>query len=166
MKKTQTQIQIAVREILAQTIERSPMYADKLRGIRVRVSTRMTNSGGTASYHKNEITISLPFFADPGNFDNELFEVVTHEAAHLIVGLQGRNGRPHGPQFRLVHRSIGGTGRRTHTMQLAEGFKARSRQSKVEVLCHKCGKPLQLGPVQIKRHLSGRGRYSHHRCPR
>lgn len=166
MRKTQTQIRTAAREILTQAAERAPEHADKLRGIRLRVSTRMTRCGGTANYRKNEITLSLPFFADPGNFEAELFEVVTHEAAHLIVGMEGRQGRPHGPQFRRVHRSIGGTGKRTHSMSLADGFQKRRRQPKVEVLCSRCGQPMNLGPVQAKRHLSGIARYTHNRCPR
>jgi predicted SprT family Zn-dependent metalloprotease len=120
----------------------------------------MTSTAGTASYRKNEITLSLPFFADDANFDSHLFETVTHEAAHLVVGMEGRNGKPHGPQFRKVHRAMGGKGERTHDMALAEGFTKRKRKPRTEAPCGcGCGEMMKLGPVQLKKQLSGKANY-------
>lgn len=158
--KRQQDIHAAARQILQAAAVRCPQHADKLHSIGIRVSSRMTSCGGTASYRKNEVTISLPFFADEANFTNELFEVVTHEAAHLIVGREGRKGQPHGPVFRSVHRSLGGTGKRTHSMALADGFKGRKRTQRTGVQCPcGCGQTMSLGPTQLKRHNSGRQYY-------
>ena len=131
--RNKQQIEAAARKILMGTIAKCPEYMEKLRTVRIRVSSRMTSTAGTASYRKNEITLSLPFFADDANLDSHLFETVTHEAAHLVVGLEGRNGKPHGPQFRMVHRAMGGKGDRCHMMSLAEGYTRRARKPRVQV---------------------------------
>lgn len=158
--KRQHEIAYAAREILKGTMVRCPGYATKLRTVSIRVSSRMTSTAGTAKYSKNEITLSLPFFADETNFDSHLFETVTHEAAHLVVGLEGRNGQPHGPQFRSVHYAMGGAGKRTHSMDLADGFKARTRKPSVKTPCGcGCGQSMSLGPTQAKKHQSGRAKY-------
>jgi predicted SprT family Zn-dependent metalloprotease len=164
MQKTKGQILVRAREILRETMERCPQYMDKLLTVHFEVSGRMTNRAGAAYYRTDTVKLSLPFFADPMNFDESLFETVTHELAHLVVGTEDRNGRPHGPQWKLVHRSMGGTGRRCHSLNLAEGY-SRRRQTRVEFPCSRCGQTMMLGPTQAKRARMG-ARYSHRKCPR
>ena len=165
--KSTNEIQEAARRVLREAAVRCPQYADKLNSIRLRVSTRMTRCGGTANYRKNEIALSLPFLSDEGNFASELFEVVTHEAAHLIVGLEGRNGKPHGPQFKSVQRALGGTGKRTHQMDLADGFAPRRKAKRTAVACPcGCGQTMNLGPQQIKKWNRGERYYINGHQPR
>jgi len=165
--KSSNQIAGAARQILQDAARQRPEYADKLSNIRIRVSSRMTRAGGSANYRKNEITLSLAFLSDDTNFENELFEVVTHEAAHLIVGLENRNGKPHGRTFRLIHHALGGTGKRTHQMDLADGFAPRRRAPKQLVACPcGCGQTMRMGPTQYKRYVAGQRYYIKGHQPR
>ena len=157
--RSKLQIQREARSILVEFADRYPI----LRTIPIRVSNRMTRSGGSARFRNGEpfeIVLSLPFHADEAN---PFRETVTHEAAHVVVGVRAG----HGPAWRTVHRSMGGKAERTHTMSLAEGFTARRDQPsvRVEATCPKCGKPMLLGPTQAKKHARG-AVYSHGKCPR
>jgi len=156
--RTKADIQREARAILSEYVEQYPV----LRNMPIRVSGRMTRAGGSARFRHGkpfEIVISLPFFADEAN---DLRRTVTHEAAHVVAGIDAG----HGPAWRSVHRSMGGDASRTHSMSLAQGFEARRNVGRVDVPCPKCGQPMSLGPVQAKRHRAGKAKYSHSRCPR
>jgi len=168
--KTKAEIAARTREILNETAIKCPQWADKLHAMRIKVSGRMTRCAGRAAYRTNTIKLSLPFFADAGNFDTALANTVTHEAAHLIVGVFGRVGGPHGSQWRATHRAMGGTGARCHTLELAHGFEPRRRKPLIQVNCPKCNQPMPLGARQFTKHqrirvLGGTG-YTHRLCPR
>lgn len=170
MQVTEGQILVRAREILTATAAKCPQYADKLGRIRFEVSRRLTRCAGRAIYRTNTVQLSHAFFADQGNFEKEFFETVTHELAHLVVGVLNRGNKPHGPLFRLTHRAMGGTGKRCHTMALADGYTSRARAKRVQAVCGRCGQPMDLGPTQAKRHAEhvargGKG-YSHRVCPR
>ena len=164
--KSRYEIAAKARQILQETAAQCPQYAAKLNGVAVEVSGRMTACAGRASYRKNLIKLSLPFYADDTNFEQDLRNTVTHEAAHLVVG---PSRTPHGLLWKLTHRSMGGTGERCHELELADGFAARRQQNRLEAPCSKCGKGIKLGPTQYKRHMEnvsrgGRG-YIHRICP-
>lgn len=168
--KTRNEIAWRARQILREAAVKCPQWADKLHAMRIKVSGRMTRCAGCAVYRTNTIKISLPFFADAGNFDTALANTVTHEAAHLIVGVFGRLGGPHGPQWRATHRAMGGTGDRCHTLELAHGFAPRRAKPRVQIPCPKCGQPMPMGPTQLREHerirsMGGQG-YTHRLCPR
>jgi predicted SprT family Zn-dependent metalloprotease len=153
---TAATIRRQARVILEQVAAKHPEWAEQLRGMKIRVSGRMTSCAGKYNYRNREIILSLPFFADPDNFSKEFFETVTHEAAHGIVGVGQRNGKPHGPIWQRTHRMMGGTGKRTHSMNLADGYSKRKRSQRTEAPCGcGCGQPMKLGPTQYKRHLQG-----------
>jgi predicted SprT family Zn-dependent metalloprotease len=144
------------RVILEQTATKCPEWTEQLQAMRIRVSGRMTSCAGKYNYRKREIVLSLPFFADPDNFSKEFFEIVTHEAAHGIVGIAQRAGKPHGPVWQRTHRMMGGTGKRTHSMEVADGYKRRAITDRVQVPCGcGCGQPMLLGPTQYRKHLRG-----------
>lgn len=162
MKQTITAATIRrqARVILDEVATKCPNWAEQLRAMKIRVSTRMTSAAGKYNYRNREIILSLPFFADPDNFSKEFFETVTHEAAHGIVGVGQRNGKPHGPVWKATHRRMGGTGSRTHRMQLADGYKRRAITDRFQVPCGcGCGQLMMLGPTQYRRHQRG-GRYT------
>lgn len=154
------------RRIIDETIERCPQYADKLRSIRFEVSGRMTACAGKAFYARNLVKLSLPYFADEGNADSHLFETVTHEAAHLVMG----PGYGHGGLWKRCHREMGGKGERCHSLELASGYTRRKSQARVESQCSRCDQPITLGPRQAKKHealrAAGREGYRHRQCPR
>jgi NAD-dependent dihydropyrimidine dehydrogenase PreA subunit len=157
--RNKTQIQREARNILAEFVGQYPI----LSRFPIRVSARMTRSGGSVRFRKGqpfELVLSLPFHA---NEDNDLRETVTHEAAHVVAGIRAG----HGPQWKMIHRSMGGTAARCHSMTLAQGFTARRNRPRVlvEATCPKCGKPMKLGPTQARKHARG-AVYSHGRCPR
>lgn len=166
--RTAKDIKRRANEIRNECIAACPHYADKLRTILIQTSVRMTRRAGQANYRKNSIQLSVPFFSDEGNFENGLRNTVTHEMAHLIVGVEGRNGQPHGPQWRRVHVALGGTGERCHSFDLADGYAPRATKPKAEGRCWKCGGIIQLGPTQLKRHrqfqAQGLRGYSHKKC--
>lgn len=156
--RNQHDIRREARTILAPFIDRYPVLA----GIPLRVSSRMTRAGGKAVWKRSmpfEIVLSLPFFADEAN---DLHRTVTHEAAHIVAG----HAAGHGPEWKRIHRLMGGKGNRCHTMSLAEGFThTRKRAPRVSVNCPKCHQPMSLGPTQAKKAARG-AVYSHARCPR
>lgn len=133
-------------------------FSDKypiLRSMPIRVSARMTRAGGSVRFRKGEpfeIVLSLPFFADESN---DLRNTVTHEAAHVVAGIKAK----HGPEWRRVHRSMGGTAERCHTMTLAQGYTAR-RNKRIEVPCPcGCGQSMSLGPTQASKHEASGGTF-------
>jgi hypothetical protein len=157
--RTKHQIKREALAIIAEFVSRYPM----LELVPIRVSGRMTRAAGMVRFRGGspfEIALSLPFFADEAN---NLRNTVTHEAAHAVAG----HAAGHGPTWKAIHRAMGGTAKRCHTMNLAEGFTARRDQPKarVAVPCSKCGQPMMLGPTQAARARRGT-RYTHKQCPR
>jgi predicted SprT family Zn-dependent metalloprotease len=159
--RNKQEIQRQARVVLSEFTDRYPVLGT----IPIRISTRMTRAAGKVRFRRGEafeIALSLPFFADPAN---DLREVVTHEAAHVIAGIRAG----HGHAWKRVHRDMGGKAERCHTMEVAAAFavkaKPRRRAPRVSVPCPKCGQAMSLGPSQMKKHARG-ARYSHGKCPR
>lgn len=138
--------------------EKHPHLASKLVVIRFEVSARMTLAAGTAYPMRSLVKLSLPFFADDGNFEKEFRKTITHEIAHILVPPKRepwqRRVNSHGLEWELMDRSLGGDGKRCHTLKLAEGYSAR-RDIRVEMPCFKCGKPLPLKPRQAATYRVG-----------
>lgn len=144
--------------------------------IRFKVSARLTRAAGKARPRTGEITLSLPFFEDDGNFEKEFRNTVTHEIAHVLSpptrNPGSRKRSSHGFAWKAMHRRLGGTGDRCHTLDLAVGYerKTRPRAARTDAPCPKCGQPMSLGPKQLPKHraivaMGGQG-YTHSRCPR
>jgi predicted SprT family Zn-dependent metalloprotease len=158
MKVTQSEIRREIERIRAKCIELAPEHADSIRRIVFKLSSRMTRAAGTAVPRFHAVKISLAFFEDRKNFTEEFYETVTHEIAHLLSPPVRKNRRwdQHGPHWQRTHKALGGTGKRTHEMQLAQGYEAR-RDARTPVDCPcGCGQTMKLGPTQLKRHRAGR----------
>lgn len=157
--KTRAEIAWRARQILRETAAACPRYADYLHYMLIEVSGRMTACAGKAYCAHNLIKLSLPFYADDANFENDLADTVKHEAAHLIAYTKARRImrriRPHGIEWRSIHLALGGNGKRCHNLQLAEGFKARKRQSLTPMPCAKCGQPILLKPARARTYAEG-----------
>ena len=167
--KTAFEIQCRTGNILSDLAKKHPQYSRIFRYMGVKVSSKMTGCAGYAYVDKNEIKISEAFFADDNNFDKELYEIVTHEAAHCIVYLRytvvGKTVRDHGPEWKAIHRSLGGTGRHYHRLKLAAGFKKRSKVERAyTVPCLKCQQEIPVTATRYKRHKMGVGCW-HKKCP-
>jgi hypothetical protein len=173
---TQWEMTKRALEIQAECVQRRPDMRDLILRIGFKLSTRMTSCAGKASPSRLSVKLSVPFFADPGNFQKHFFNTVTHEIAHILApptrDLGRRKRDVHGLAWERMHKSLGGDGKRCHSMQLAEAFQPRQRNVRqpIEALCPACGKPMQLGPTQYKRHLrrvqAGLPSYRHSKCPR
>lgn len=169
--KTKQELVWEAHKILRELGEKHPHLAAKLVPIQFVVSARMTSAAGTAYPKRNLIKLSLAYFASDENFAKEFRNVVTHEIAHILVPpvrLPGRRNRDsHGPQWQLMHRSLGGTGERCHTLDLAVGFAARRQSPRQQVPCPcGCGQTMSLGPTQYRTHQSGRQYYIRGHRPR
>lgn len=163
MKVTRHEIMQRARAILAECRALVPDQAAKLDRITFKVSARMTRAAGNARPLTGEIKLSLPFFADRANFDADFRNTVTHEIAHVLAPsfreYPGQRRNPHGPAWRAMHRRLGGTGDRCHTLELADGYTAR-RSRRVSVPCPcGCGQDMKLGPTQAKRHREHGGTF-------
>lgn len=156
--RTKQTIQREARIILSEFTATYPILGH----MPIRVSTRMTRSGGSARFKGGkpfEIVMSLPYYAESSN---DLRNTVTHEAAHIVAGLAAG----HGPAWKMIHRSMGGDGLRCGAAKpLAPGFSHKARAPRVEVACSKCHQPMLLGPTRAKKAARG-ARYIHGRCPR
>lgn len=158
MVKTSEEIRRKAQSIVAEYVQEYPM----LMGLPVRVSKRQTRAGGSARFRGGiplEIVISYPYFSNPDNWDN-LREVVTHEMAHCVAGIQAK----HNPYWKSIHRAMGGTGKRCHTMTLATEYAEKKRKRRYAAKCSKCRGIIGLGPTQYKRYKAGQT-YSHKVCP-
>lgn len=159
--KSRQEIAWRVHQILQETAKACPQYADRLHAMRIKVSGRMTRCAGYASYKTNTIKISLPFYADDDNFANDLANTTTHEAAHLLAYqlhiCKGQKIRPHGREWRSIHRAMGGNGERCHKLKVAAGFQRRRKyyettccqrdyrayQKYTNRFCYDCGEKLE-----------------------
>lgn len=157
--KTASDILYKARTILRQASEQNPSYAYLLSDIRIEVSRRMTKCAGLAIPLEKIIRLSLPFYADDANFEKDLSDTVTHEAAHIIAQLRAlSNGiriKWHGPEWRAIHRSLGGSGERCHNLKLAAGFKARRKQELTPMPCCICGQRILLKPARARTYAAG-----------
>jgi len=158
--KLQHEIRSAAQNILDECQGLMPEHAGMISRVTIRLNRRLTACAGRAIILKGEIQISVPYFADEGNFETALREVVTHELAHLLAPpvRKGRKRDVHGYTWKAMHRRLGGKGERCHTLELAAGYqrKTRNRAARVEVTCGcGCGQPMELGPTQLKRHNAG-----------
>lgn len=157
--KTRAEIAWRARKILQETAAACPQYAEWLHHMLIEVSGRMTSCAGRAYSGQNLIKLSLPFYADDTNFENDLEDTVKHEAAHLIASSKARRLmrriRPHGIEWRSIHLALGGNGKRCHNLQLADGFKARKRQPLTSMPCCKCGQPIRLKPSRARTYAEG-----------
>lgn len=169
MKVTQHEMTREAYRILAECQEMAPDAFEGRPRVTFKISARMTRAAGKAWPHSGEIKLSLAFFEDRNNFEKEFRNTVTHEVAHILSPpiRTGRKKSSHGPAWKAMHRRLGGTGERCHTLDLATGYErqTRGRAVRTEVACPKCGQPMSLGPTQMKRHRAG-ARYSHAKCPR
>lgn len=171
MKVTKQRIKSRAQEILRECFSLVPEQAGFMQRIRFRVSARMTRAAGKARPSTGEITLSLPYFEDVGNFEKEFRNTVTHEIAHVLSppyrNPGSRKSVQHGHRWQAMHRRLGGTGERCHELELSAGYerKRRGRAERTSVPCPKCEQPMSLGPTQLKKYRMG-ARYSHSRCPR
>jgi len=176
--KTSREIAWEANRIRKELCENHPHLAAKLLPIRFEVSGRMTRAAGTAYPKRNLIKLSLAFFADEGNFAKEFRNTVTHEIAHILVPPTqwcGRSNRDaHGFNWQMMHRSIGGDGKRCHELELSAGFQAR-KKVRFELPCFKCGRPILLTRSRAEVYRLGIARgsmgpgtgygFSHGACP-
>jgi predicted SprT family Zn-dependent metalloprotease len=162
MKKTRQQILNRASEVLGSCYGLVPDLASDLERVHFAVSARMTRAAGNARPRTGEIRISLPYFEDPENFDSALDNVITHEIAHILSPPTRSPGSrkfvSHGAAWKAMHRRLGGSGDRCHTLDLAVGYerKAQRRAPRTGVECPcGCGETMHLGPTQLKRHKAG-----------
>jgi predicted SprT family Zn-dependent metalloprotease len=147
-----------INQILDDLKQRHPEYAEEISRIVVRTSSRMTAAAGKASWRgpSRILSISSVFFSDPANVESNLFNTVTHEVAHLLCP----RGAGHGPIWRAMHRRLGGTGERCHTMERQGPVRRKSRH---DLHCVRCREVVTCGPTIYKRVLRGT-RYTHRGC--
>ena len=164
-------LQREARNILVGCEKLVPEFADTIRKVTIRLSTRMTRATGKAVYRKREIVLSKAFYDDPENFQQDFHDTVTHELAHLLMPpIAGR--KPHGPEWQRMHLKLGGNGKRyaPASLKLAPGYKRRARPKPMRIPCSRCYTLLLVGPTRYKRHLehfsrTGKPLYRHQRCP-
>lgn len=58
---------------------------------------------------------------DPETLDNMINTVVPHELAHIVCYMKPSLGKNHDSGWQMVDRSLGGTGKRTHDMEVVKG---------------------------------------------
>lgn len=153
MKITTQQLKRRANEILAECKRIAPEAFAGKPAISFRFSSRMTRSAGNARPHTGQIGLSTAYFADEDNFRDHFYNTVTHEIAHILSPPDARSSA-HGPAWRAMHRRLGGNGKRTHSLTLAEGYRAKRASEAVPCGCG-CGKTMQLGPTQYKRWKNG-----------
>lgn len=109
-----------------------PQYAEKLKGLKVETSAKMTSSAAkcsfdTATRKPRCIRISSVIFGNSANLAH-LDGIVRHELAHAIAGLDAR----HGAAWKDVCSRIGGVTSTSHSLDGLEIASPRRRVEKAE----------------------------------
>ena len=158
--KSQLDILDGAHKILGELMRTHPDLAPKMHEITFRLSRSRHNAGQVR--RGNIINLSFLIFTDDSNFLN-LRNTVTHEIAHVLSPpvRKGNRWDIHSWEWEMMHKSLGGSGNRCHTMQPAEAFQAVT----YDVPCPACGQPIKLSRIRYKRQLAGR-KYRHVTCPR
>lgn len=146
-----------IRTIIYNLCDEFPEYRERLLRMNVELSSRMTSAAGKASYRTNTIKISTVFFRREENLPH-LQNTVTHEVAHLLAG----HGAGHGPIWRAIHRKLGGTGERCHSM--SNGLAPRATRRRYKLSCLTCGWHAMVGVVRWRRQFHGEAQYLCNRC--
>lgn len=146
-----------INEIMAELKQSHPQYAEEISRIVVQTSGRMTAAAGKACFRgpSRILKISSVFFSQPENLCN-LRNTVTHEVAHLLCP----RGEGHGWNWKMMHKTLGGTGERCHTMARV---RPAHRKSRHQAECVRCGEAIEVGPTVWKRIQQGTG-YRHKGC--
>ncbi|BAU40013.1 Protein sprT [Ralstonia phage RSP15] len=102
---------------------------------------RNSTTAGTANYDTNTLSFNLDIFEK--NVEKFL-NIVSHEVAHLLCyHLFPDAKQHHGPEWRRIHRALGGDGKTFHTL---EGGRKRRKNvvSRHVIDCDSCGKVYQV----------------------
>jgi len=142
------------RAILEEIRARFPEHGAALDRVRIRISRRLVRSAGNAHPQTGLVQLSEPIFRLDENapmFRN----TVLHEIAHVIAGPAAR---AHGREWRAIFLSLGGDGRRTHTLRAAR------EHHRLPALCLRCAGTVEIGARRLRRLLLGLGEYVHVGC--
>ena len=135
-------------------------YKKQLGDITVRINSRLRTTAGKAKHREQEIHLSYYIFREEEN-RSEFRNIVLHELSHLLVGPK----IGHGSKWKEVHRMIGGTAKRCHTMEAGVRCNSGGKCRKVE--CDKCGEQVEVGVRKynnIIRSISMGAKYPHRKC--
>lgn len=148
--------------IRLETISKFPQFRNYILGVNFEASNRMISSAGQAWAYRNLIQLSLAFFADNHNYQEQFRDTVLHELAHIIAKKKYGAIRQHGIEWKNIASTIGAQPERCHNMQLASGF---TRRKGGIIPCTLCKIPIELGPTQYRRYLQTKVGYCHSKCP-
>lgn len=144
-------------EVAREELKRIAYVFPEIEGTEIRVSNRMTVCAGKASMNRRTgqkwITLSLVVHQEGAI--TELRDTIRHEIAHIIAF--GYGDFSHGEVWRRVVKKIGGSGQRTHKMQVAK------RPARIfKIICNACGEV--LGTQNARRKPSRWKQFSHKGC--
>lgn len=112
----------------------------------------MTTCAGKAFPFQYLVKLSRAYYADRENFEKDFRDTVLHEIAHIVTRhVNPQRVKPHGTEWKSVATRLGAKPDRCHALQLAEGFKRKTREGGTAP-CGVCGKPMQLGYRQYQHH--------------
>lgn len=154
MSRAESDLEREACAILAEVRARFPEHAAALAPVRIRISRRLVRSAGNADPRRGLVQLSEPIFRLEENapmFRN----TVLHEVAHVIAG---PDVRPHGREWRAIFLSLGGDGRRTHSLRAAGEHRPRPAR------CVRCAGTVEIGPRRLRRLILGHRRYIHVGC--
>jgi predicted SprT family Zn-dependent metalloprotease len=104
-------------------------------------------TAGRAHYRDMSVSLNDIIARDnPTKFSN----TVSHEVAHLVVKKLYPLAKPHGYEFKRVHRALGGTGATCHSMDASNAKVTRSYTYGV-ITCGCVGKEHLVSPQRAKR---------------
>ena len=104
-------------------------------------------TAGRAHYRDMSLSLNDIIARDnPGKFSN----TVSHEVAHLVVRKLFPLAKPHGHEFKRVHRLLGGSGATRHNMDVSNSRVVRSYTYGV-ITCGCVGKEHLVSPQRAKK---------------
>ena len=133
-------------------------FEEKLGEITVSINARLKTTAGRAKHREQSIELSYYIFLEEAN-RSEFRNTVLHELAHLLAGC----GNGHNATWKAMHRKLGGSAKRCHTM--TAGTRGVARDYKA--ICNTCGEIVMITKRKynnMNKVLARGGKYRHKAC--
>lgn len=137
-------------------------FGIQLSDIDIHFNSRFTRKMGDATYYRqrNQARIRLSAKIWPLATEDERFETIVHEAAHIIAFAKyGSEISPHGREWKGVMRKLGLKPERCHYVDIS----SLKRGKQYGYYCT-CSNKIRVGPTQHKRLVAGTHTYYTNCC--
>lgn len=138
-------IETAKAKYLAKHPEHTAAFAEALLDTRVGINTRCRTKAGFLAWSQVlrtacQFRLEISEYVHRNTSEEELYDTISHELAHLIQVKLAGSSDGHGPQWQSIHLAMGGNAKRCHVM------KTTKRNARKRVKLERDGKVFFVTP--------------------